>query len=150
MVPFATGIVRSFSLVYNNTHLNELSDTIRIPHYWNPSDGASLGRMYPHFYLPPSSGAYVCHLIIIFNCLRLMCPISGVRSQLWEEDQPIHRVSVTILHRICAIVADTILIFLTWRSLRGRTFVHASTALTGRGLMGVIIRDGLSQMYSKP
>ncbi|TBU26400.1 hypothetical protein BD311DRAFT_779643 [Dichomitus squalens] len=49
---------------------------------------------------------------------------------------------LTIINRICAIVADTLLIILTWRSLGGGDVIRASSVLTGRGLIGVFLRNG--------
>ncbi|TBU38268.1 hypothetical protein BD309DRAFT_983780 [Dichomitus squalens] len=47
---------------------------------------------------------------------------------------------ITILNRVCAIVADASLIILTWRSLHQ----HVSHVMTEKGLMGVFLRNAMS------
>ncbi|TBU56896.1 hypothetical protein BD310DRAFT_881757 [Dichomitus squalens] len=54
---------------------------------------------------------------------------------------PLIRMS-TILNRTCTIVADTLLIALTWRSLRRGIFLDRCRTLTKTDLMGVLLRDG--------
>ena len=56
--------------------------------------------------------------------------------------------TVSILNRACIILADTILIILTWKSLCGRQIISSSCFVTGKSLMEVIFRDGLSSCMS--
>ena len=56
--------------------------------------------------------------------------------------------TVSILNRACNILADTILIILTWKSLCGRQIIPSSRLVTKKSLMEVIFRDGLSSCMS--
>ena len=56
--------------------------------------------------------------------------------------------TVSILNRAWNILADTILIILTWKSLCGRQIIPSSCFVTGKSLMEVIFRDGLSSCIS--
>ena len=51
--------------------------------------------------------------------------------------------TVSIINRTCIIIADTLIIALTWYSLRRHHTTYASGVVTQKGLMGVMLRDGL-------
>ncbi|EJF58230.1 hypothetical protein DICSQDRAFT_139580 [Dichomitus squalens LYAD-421 SS1] len=78
--------------------------------------------------------------------VTLAYPIPLIRMSMysigWRGYIISHHIVATILNRTCTIVADTLLIALTWRSLRRGIFLDRCRTLTKTDLMGVLLRDG--------
>ncbi|TBU26702.1 hypothetical protein BD311DRAFT_762011 [Dichomitus squalens] len=68
-------------------------------------------------------------------------PLSGCTE---SDDYPLSLgYKITIVNRTSTIIADIILITLTWWSLRGRSVRRAASLFTKTSLMGVMLRDGM-------
>ena len=77
--------------------------------------------------------------------------LKRTRCMYWETRLDLNRLitaTVSIINRTCAIIADTLLIALTWYSLRRHHMTHASEVVPHKSLMGVMLRDGLFSSQS--
>ncbi|TBU26685.1 hypothetical protein BD311DRAFT_667056 [Dichomitus squalens] len=102
-----------------------------------------------------SSDWRISSFILILSCLPfatnmvtfgyhlsgLEDPILGCLDDIVQPESLFKKIG--IINRTCTIAADTLLIVLTWRSLRVQTIGQAAGAISEKGLVGVMLRDGM-------
>ncbi|TBU42484.1 hypothetical protein BD309DRAFT_962874 [Dichomitus squalens] len=102
-----------------------------------------------------SSDWRISSLILILSCLPfatnmvtfgyhlsgLEDPILGCLDDIVQPESLFRKIG--IINRTCTIAADTLLIVLTWWSLRVQTIGQAAGAISEKGLVGVMLRDGM-------
>ncbi|TBU27635.1 hypothetical protein BD309DRAFT_869914 [Dichomitus squalens] len=67
---------------------------------------------------------------------------TGTYSPFFHQYGSLHQ-AVILVNRTSTIIADILLVILTWRSLSARTSLRASGIMTEKGLTGVMLRNGM-------